>query len=267
MTLPTSEWDEESPATKPKPGRSTPAPVGCLVFVLLSLVVLLAFVTFGIQTKIGCEWVADSVRRQTGLDVAIGGASLAWPLDLYLTDVQTKPSTTPLGSFKAREIRIGWRWGGRFDMMLSGARLEVMKIADGWVPTPFAKIGELSDVRETVLLVSEEIPLASLDIRDSSVIWNGPDGERLASSEGLGLSMRRVTLGDRPYFVFEVTSRIVRRVGGLKGLNVRRLWMSGNKCPYLEVEYSGMWDGDDVALKDWWATPPGAVKRGMGHEK
>ena len=267
MTFPTPEWDEVSPATKPKPKASTPASIGCLIVALLSVAVLLAFLTLGIQTKIGCELVADSLRRQTGLDLTIGGASLAWPLDVYLTDVQTKPSTTPLGSFKAREIRLGWRFGGRLDVMLSGARLEVMKIADGWVPTPFARIGELSDVRETAALVNDEVPLASLDIRDSSVIWNGPDGERVMSAEGLGVSIRPVSLGDRRYLLFEVTARIVRRAGGGKGLNVRRLWMSGKGNPYLEVEYSGMWDGDETAQKDWWSTPPGTLKRGMGHEK
>ena len=267
MTLPTPDWDEDGVAVKPKPKPPPPTAVGCLIVSLLSVAIILASLTLGIQTKVGCDLVADTLQRQTGLDLSISGATLAWPADVYLADVQTKPSTTPLGSFKAREIRIGWRWGGKLDIMVSGARLEVRKIADGGVPALFAHIGELTDVRETAALLNDSVPLAALDVRDSSVVWNGPDGERLMSAEGFGLSMRPVILGDRRMTVFEVTARAVHRAGGLKGLNIRRLWLSGSENPYLEVEYSGMWDGDDITLKDWWCTPPGAAKRGMGHEK
>jgi hypothetical protein len=267
MTSPIPEWEDPRAAGRSKAGTSPHTGIGCLAMVLLCAAVVLAALVLGVQTRIGCEVVADSIRKQTGLDLAVGGASLAWPADLYLTDVQTKPSTTPLGSFKAREIRIGWRRGGRLDVLVSGARLEVMKIADGWVPAPFARLGELGDVRETAALVGDGVPLAALDIRDSSVVWNGPDGERQASVEGLGFSMRPVTLGERSYLVFEVSARMVRRTGGGKGLNVRRLWMSGKGNPYLEVEYDGMWEGAESALKDWWSTPSGMVKRGMAHEK
>lgn len=267
MTAPVPDWEEPVPATKPKPKTPPPTAMGCLIVSLLCMAILAASITLGIQTRVGCDLVADFLRRHTGLDVTVGGASVAVPLGLYLVDVQTKPSTTPLGSFKAREVRIGWNGDGLVDLSVRGARLEVMKIADGWVPAPFARVGALTDVRETAELVGERLPLSSLDVRDSAVIWSGPDGERVMSAEGLGLSIRPVSISDRRLVIFEVTARTVRRAGAVKGLNVRRLWLSSTLNPYMEVDYSGLWDGDDIAIRDWWSTPPGKATRGMVHEK
>lgn len=266
MTPPVPEWDDVPPAAKPKAGPP-PTTMGCLIVILLSGVIVMAALVFGIQTRVGCDLVADMLRRQTGLDLAVGGVSLAWPADLYLTDVQTKPSTTPLGLFKAREVRIGWRWGGDIDLALSGVRLEVMKIADGWVPAPFARLGALADVRDTAALIGDHSPLASLDVRDSVLVWNGPDGDRLMAAEGSGISMRPLILGARRFLVFEVTARRVHRAGGVKGLDVRRLWLSGDMNSYMEVIYSGIWDGDEGAQRDWWSPLPGRKNRGVGHEQ
>ena len=266
MTPPASEWDEVPPAAKPKAGPP-PTTMGCLIVILLSGVIVMAALLFGIQTRVGCDLVADMLRRQTGLDLAVGGVSLAWPAELYLTDVQTKPSTTPLGLFKAREVRIGWRWGGGIDLALSGVRLEVMKIADGWVPVPFARLGALSDVRDTAALIGDHSPLASLDVHDSVLVWNGPDGERLMAADGVGIAVKPLKLGDRQLLVFEVTARRVHRAEGVKGFGIRRLWLSGSMNPYMEVDYSGTWEGDDKALRDWWSTLSGRKNRGMANEQ
>lgn len=262
MSAPIPEWtDDLAPAKKRKAPPHTLS--GCLVILLLSVLLCISALVLGIQTKVGCEMVADFFQRQTGLDVMVGGASLAWPLEVVMTDVQTKPSTTPLGSFKAREIRVGYQLDGSFTLVLKGARLEMVKIADGWAPAAFLKIATLSDVRDTAALVGSEPRLSELDIRDSGLLWSGGDGERLASADGLGVSMRSVNIGDRRLMVLEVTARNVYRNGGVKGLSVRRLWLSAVDNPYLEVEYRGIWDGNEANLKDWWSAPPGVVKRGL----
>ena len=76
MTPPASEWDEVPPAAKPKAGPP-PTTMGCLIVILLSGVIVMAALLFGIQTRVGCDLVADMLRRQTGLDLAVGGVSLA----------------------------------------------------------------------------------------------------------------------------------------------------------------------------------------------
>lgn len=267
MSTPVPEWDD---VEKVPPGRSKPPPpraIGCLIVVLMSVAIVWALVAFGIQTRIGCDLVANLIHRQTGCDVTVGGASLAWPADLVLTDVQTQPTSTPLGSFKTRELRVGWRWGGLVEVSLSGMRMELMKIASGWVPRPLAAIGALEDVRQTFPLIEAEPLLASLEIRDGGIVWNGPDGERIAGADGVGLSVRPVEVGDRRMVVFEVSARAVHRPGGIKGIGVRRLWLASHDAPYREVEYEGIWDGDDIAIHDWWSEPAGVVKRGSGHER
>ena len=149
------------------------------------------------------------------------------------------------------------------ELMVRGARLDVMKTADGWVPAAFRRLASLEDVRDTASLFAEDPRLVGLDIRDSGIIWNGPDGERLAAVEGLGVGMRPVTLGERRLKLFEVTARTVRRANGGSGRTLLRLWVSVPENPYLEVEYRGAWDRDEAGLKDWWSTPPGVMKRGL----
>ena len=265
--MPIPEWEDEIKKATPKSKSPPGSAAGCLIMSALSVAIVIATVVLGIQTKGGCELVAGYLKRQTGLDLTVGGANLTWPMVLTLTDVQTQPSTTPLGGFKAREIRMGVRWDGMLDLFLLGASLDVVKTADGWAPTAFEKIASLSDVRDTTRLFDDDPRLVSLDVRDSAIFWDGSDGERLAAAEGLGISMRPVALGDRKVRLFDVTARTVRRISGLKGRAIERMWISAAENPYLEVEYRGAWEGDVKGGVDWWATPPSIVKRGAGNEK
>lgn len=264
MSPATTDWDEEVKLAKPRDGRPPPRVAGCLIVSGLSVAIVIAMAVFGIQTKVGSDLVANYLKKQTGLDLVVGGAQIVAPLDLVLTDVQTKPSTTPLGNFKAREIQLGWRWGGEVRLTFRGVRLELVKIADGWVPAAFATLAMLADVRETVSFFAEDPKLVSLDITDSAILWSGSDGDRVAAVDGLNLSMRPVLLGERHLRIFDVSAKSVFRAGGVKGRLLHRMWVTTSDNPYLEVEYRGVWDGDESAIKDWWSTPPVLGKRGTG---
>lgn len=227
---------------------------------VLTAAILMAMAVFGLQTKVGSDVVASYLKKQTGLDLSVGAAQLGGGRELILTDVQTKPSTTPLGSFKVREIQLGWRWNGEIRLTFRGLRLELVKIADGWVPAAFSKIATLKDVRETAALFVEDPDLVSLDVVDSSVVWSSPDGERLAAVDGLNLSMRPVLLGDRHIKIFDVSARNVFREGGVRGRLMHRMWVVTSEYSYLEVDYRGIWEGNESNVKDWWSVPPGAGK-------
>ena len=127
MSSATTDWDEDVKPVKPCANLPPPKAAGCLMMLGLSVVFVMAMAVFGIQTKVGSDLVASYLKKQTGLDLTVGGAQLAAPFDLILTDVQTKPSTTPRGSFKAREIQMGWRWGGKMHLTLRGLRLEFLE--------------------------------------------------------------------------------------------------------------------------------------------
>lgn len=234
------------------------------MMIVLSAAIMVAMVVFGIKTKVGADLVANVLRKQTGLDLSVGAVQVVAPLDLVLADVQTKPSTMPLGSFKAREIQIGWRWSGHWHLAIRGLRLELVKIADGWVPASFTRIATLADVRDTAALFAEDPELVSLDVTDSAVLWSSADGERLAAVDGLGLSMRPVKLGERSLKIFDLTARSVFRSGGVKGRLMRRMWVATVEQPYLEVEYRGVWEGADSSIRDWWSPPSVVGKQGIG---
>jgi len=267
MTTSIPEWEDEIKATKAKQRAPRGASAGCLLMIGLSAAIVISMVVLGIQTKAGAELAAGQLKRFTGLDLTVGGARLDWPPAIILTDVQTQPSTTPLGSFKAREIILGMGWGKTLNLTLKGARLEVVKTADGWVPAAFARVATLTDARDTALLFADDPNLVALDVRDSALVWNGPDGDRLAAAEGLSLSVRRVMMGDRMVRLYDLSARTVYRANGQKGRSVRRLWASVPETPYLEIEYRGEWDGKEADSKDWWSDPPSVAKRGNGYEK
>ena len=257
------EWDDRGVPAKAKSKKPSHGMAGCMVMVALSVAVVLATVALGIQTKGGCELVASYLERQTGLDLAIGGASVVWPLGLDLADVQTKPTTTPLGGFKARQVRMDFHLDGTYELVVRGAHLDVVKTAEGWVPAVFRRLAALEDVRDTVSLFAEDFRLAGLDVQDSGITWNGPDGDRLAAVEGLTVGMRPVTVVARPLRLFEVAARSVRRANGSSGRTLLRVWVSAPENPYLEVEYRETWEGDVDSVKDWWSAPPGVGKRGI----
>ncbi len=259
-----TDWDEDVAPVKVRDSRPPPRAAGCLIVSGLSLAIVSAMVVFGIQTRVGSDLVANFLKKQTGLDVSVGGAQFVGPLEVSLTDVQTKPSTTPFGNFKVREIQLGWSWSGESRVTLRGVRLDLVQLADGWVPAPFAKIATLADVRETVAFFTDDPKLVSLDITDSGIVWSTPDGERLAAVDGLNLSMRPVLLGERPVRIFDVSAKSVFRAGGVKGRLMQRMWVTTFDNPYLEVTYRGVWEGDESGIKDWWSIPPGMSKRGTG---
>lgn len=264
MTTSIPEWEEEIKAAKAKHKTPRGSSAGCLLMIVLFTAIVISMIVLGIQTKAGCELVANYLKRQTGLDLTVGGARFDWPPSLHLADVQTKPSTTPLGSFKARELILAMGWGKTVEVTLKGGRLEVVRTADGWVPAPFSKVASLTDVRDTAALFSEDPTLVAVDVRDSALVWNGPDGDRLAAVEGASLSVRRVVMGDRVLRVYDLAARTVYRTGARKGRSVRRLWASIPETPYLEIEYRGEWEGKETDPKDWWSDPPVVVKRGTG---
>lgn len=264
MSPATTNWDEEGKSVTPFATRPPPRAAGCLIVTGLSAAIVIAMAVFGIQTKVGSDLVANYLQKQTGLDLSVGAAQLVAPLDLILTDVQTKPSTTPLGYFKAREVQMGWRWGGELRLSFRGLRLELVEIADGWVPASFSRLAMLADVRDTVALFAEDPKLVSLDVTDSAILWSTPDGERLSAVDGLNVSMRPVVMGERHLKIFDVSVKNVFRSGGVKGRLMRRMWVTTSENPYLEVEYRGIWEGDESGVKDWWSIPPVVGKRGIG---
>jgi hypothetical protein len=40
------------------------------------------------------------------------------------------------------------------------------------------------------------------------------------------------------------------------------MWVTTQENPYLEVDYRGVWEGDNAAVKDWWSIPGEPGKQG-----
>jgi hypothetical protein len=234
--------------------------MGVLTALMVVAVAAVTTVIVGLQTEGGCALLADYFKQQTGLEVRIGAAHPAFPLDLVMRDVELKPDAARAGVFKAREIRVGWRWGESLPVRIDGLHLEFRKTADGWSPSAFERLATLDDVRRTEALLREEPRGLRMDVTDSTLLWRAADGEVIASAQGLNVAVTPISARGRFLRLIEVTAAKVKRESGVSGLTVRRAWLAGTETPYLELEYRGVWEGDGGRARDWWSTPGTPIK-------
>lgn len=230
--------------------------LGCLTWTLLLLAIALAGLAVAVKTRAGCETISRALNAQTGLALTIGEARLSFPCDLVMTDVSIKPEQAPEGDFRAREIRVGWRRGGMI-LEVTGARLDMVQAADGWLPEVFSRIAALRDVRETAGLFADAPGRLQVTIRDASLFWRGADREARAFIQGLHFWSG---VGDTPtetVRLYEADALVVRREGRVDGRSIRRRWVSVPGVPYAEISYQRVWDGDERRLRDWWSDPEG----------
>lgn len=229
--------------------------VGCLTGLVMLVALALILLAVLVSSKGGGEWIAEVLRKKTGLDLQIGEARLGLPFDLVLEKVQARQKET-YGGFKAAEIRMGIRLDGAVELGVKGAELDLVKTADGWLPDAFDRIGGLSDVRDTPALLADVPRGLLLKVRDSTITWSTPDGEPVSLVKGLELGVMPIETPGRRLWFYELTARLVQRAGGVEGRNVRRCWMSTAENPYVEIAYRAFWGGDAPISRDWWSMPP-----------
>jgi hypothetical protein len=237
------------------PRRRLPV-LGCLTMFLLLLALVVAGLAVAAKTRGGCGMISKALQSQTGLALTIGEARLGIPCDLVLNEVAIHPGQAPEGDFKAREVRIGWRRKGVI-LEVTGAQLDLVQAADGWMPDVFSRIAGLRDVRETAGLFADAPGRVRVSIRDSSIFWRGADREMKAFVQGLSFWSGVSDTPTATLRVYEVEALVVRREGRVDGRSIRRTWVSKDGVPYAEVSYKGVWDGDVRRIKDWWSVPEG----------
>ena len=248
---PGDDWDK--PVRSPR--RHLPM-LGWLTLCLLFLAIVLAGLAVAVKTRSGCEMISNYLRTQTGLALTISEARLNLPCDLVLREVSIKPEQAPEGDFRAREVRMGWRRGGPV-LEVTGAQLDMVKAADGWLPEVFGRIGGLHDVGETAGLFADAPAGLRVCIRDSSIFWRGADREARAFVQGLNFWSGVYGTPTVALRVYEVEALVVRREGRVDGRAIQRKWVSVEGVPYAEILYKGVWDGDVRRARDWWSVPEG----------
>lgn len=243
-----------------KPPRKRLSAVGCLTIVILLVVLVLTVLALSVRSRAGGDWIADVLRKKTGLDLKIGEARLGLPFDLILKNVQARQAEA-YGGFKAVEIRMGARLNGVVELGVKGAELDLVKTADGWLPAAFERIAVLNDVRDTPGLFVDVPRGLRLNIRDSAISWGTADGEITRRVKGLELWAMPLESPGRRMWFYELFARDVKRAGGVEGQNVRRCWLSAADNPYVEIVYRPVWRGNAVS-RDWWSVPAMDGQRG-----
>ncbi len=236
------------------PPRQPMTAAGRLLIAVLIVMMAVLIAVLVVRTRSGSEMIADILHQHTGLDLEIGAASLQWPADLVLRQVKARTAES-FGGFKAGEIRLGLRWNGVLDVAVTGAELDFVRTADGWLPGEFRRIAVLNDVRETADLFRDLPGRLSLDIRGGAITWSTPDGDAQASVKGLDLWVVPVDVTGRRMWWYELSARRVTRRNGAEGRTLRRLWMSAPESAYVGIAYHAIWSGGSGPVQDWWSVP------------
>jgi hypothetical protein len=236
-----------------RPPRRRLSAAGCLTCLVLLAVVLGVVLAAAVRTKGGSEWIAETIRKKTRLDLEIGEARAGLPFDLVLKNVKAR-STEAYGGFKAAEIRLGPRLNGGLELGVTGAELDLVRTADGWLPDAFGRIAELNDVRDTPGLFADVPRGLRLTLHDGALSWSTPDGEVTALLKGIEFLAVPIEIPGRRMWFYDLSARLVKRAGGQEGRNVRRCWMSASDNAYIEIVYRAMWGGAPGS-KDWWSSP------------
>lgn len=248
--MPRTDLDDETL----RPARRSASLAGCLGTLLIIAAILLVAAAVAIRTRGASELVGDYLRDRTGLNLAVGKCRFVLPCELVVEDLRLRePAEAARGGLVAREVRVGWAWGGAQSLSVRGADLRLVKTAEGWQPEPLAGVGRLTDVRETQALFAAW-PGLTLDIRDSTVTWCEAT-QTLGRVEGLTFLSSPLRGAGRDFRYYELRGGTVLREGGITGTAVRRRWIGAEENAYLELEYRGFWDGDGPGVKDWWTVP------------
>lgn len=237
-----------------RPPRRRRAAIGCLPLLLLALVILLVTVAVGVKTPRGCELIADWLQSRTGLGLTIAEGRLGLPFDLVLHDVAIRREQAPEGDFRAKEIRLGWR-PGRYRLEVSGMRLDLVRVADGWQPEVFGRVAELRDVRETADLFADTPAGLEVKVRDGAIFWHTGAGGTRSFVQGLHFWSGAMETPKGRARWYDLDALVVRREDGVDGRSVQRTWVSLQGVPYAEILYRGVWEGDIRRVKDWWSSP------------
>ena len=246
------------PVSRPREGSA----LGCLATLAIVAVILLVAFAFAVRTRGACELLADYFRDRAGIDLAIGSARIALPYDLVLEDLRSRTNTVGPGALRIREVRLGFRWNGEMPVRIRGAQLELARDAAGaWQTACFERVGALTDIRETQKLFAGMPSNLRLEIRDSGIVWKGKDGAELAAAQGLDFRVLPLEAPGKTMGYYELFARSVKRLNGGEGKTVRRVWLSTDANPYVEIVYSGFWDNDKAEGNDWWSEPGPAAPR------
>ncbi len=228
--------------------------MGCLTVFLLILGILLVVLAVAVKTPGGCEMIADFLRARTGLGLTIGEGRVSLPCDLVLQEVAIRRDQAPEGDFRAREVRLGWRLGGA-ELEVTGMRLELVHVADGWQPEVFGRVAGMRDVRETADLFADVPPRMKVILRDATIFWREADGRTQSFVQGLQFWSGVLETPGGWMRHYQLEAMVVRREDGVDGRSVQRHWVSQPGNPHVELLYTGTWDGDIRRVKDWWSSP------------
>lgn len=237
-----------------RPPRRKGLGLGCVTLTLLLAGILLVVVAVAVKTPGGCEAIANYLRVRTGLALTISEGRLSLPCDLVLQNVAIRPEQAPEGDFRAREIRLGWRPGGSV-LEITGMRLELVRVADGWQPEVFGRVAGLRDVRETAELFADAPSGIEVRLRDAAIFWQTGGGGTISFVQGLHFWSGVLDTPRGALRLYDLDALVVRREDGVDGKSIQRTWVSLQGVPYVELVYRGIWDGNIRRVKDWWSDP------------
>ena len=126
-------------------------------------------------------------------------------------------------------------------MALDGPAVTLVRDLDGrWEPARFSRLGEM--VGQNILAVSRATLQIrqgmEVSVRNGEIDWY--EGQTLlASADGVGFRLDRVSLPGRPMHYYRVSVQNAQGPSGSRCGEVVREWLASETIEYLEIEAAG----------------------------
>ena len=232
------------------PGKlriSSAGGLGRLGRLALTLLVVLGILMvtgyFAAGTEGGKAFIRDHLAKRLGMEISVGAASIGWPYDLVVTDIESDGYGEDNPGFRCRELRFGLGRRPLYRVSMSGPELVLVKDADErWMPSRFAALGNLAsgNVLQISRITEATREQVALTVENGSVRWfGGLAGVPVAVAKGITFSLAPVDIPGRRMYHYYLSVDSALDGSGTRALGVQREWLASEMIEYLEISAAG----------------------------
>jgi len=212
-----------------------------VVIVLILILFIAAFVVARMDT--GRDLVKGWLEKELGMELTLGGTSLALPFDVVIDRIESKDTGFGVKpGFKAREVRIAPRLIWPSSVSVLRGELTLKRGADGvWTPSCFSRLGDVPvrNIAEISRVTREFRRNMTFRITDSSIVWLDETGQEKARAGGILLDIAPVNVPEQTFYYHHLVVYNMLGVDGVQVHDVEREWLSSDTKDYIELSRSG----------------------------
>jgi len=206
--------------------------------------ILLAAGFLAARTAGGSAYIREWIGRRLGLEIDAERVRVAWPYVLVLENVASAGGEADAGpALRAREVRLGLPFRGRWNVAVREGALRLREAADGaWGPGALGRLAPFNpaDCGRLSRLTSGIRRRVAFDLRRCDVAWTDAAGVEIGAARGMDFALTPVRVPGRRLYHYALTVRALSGDGWLPR-ELRMEWLSGDGIEDMAVR-AAPWD-------------------------